>query len=82
MGYTFESVPNLKGYAPKKAGRHRWVMIVTYNVTDESLTAAEEGQPSVLDHENIADLGALCIDCEVMWRSGVKRYCPAPDFEK
>lgn len=81
-GMQFDAGKNLKGFAPKVPGKHRWIMMVSYNVTDENLRRAFiDREESHLDMENIADMGAACIDCEEIWPTKKKR-CPARDFEE
>lgn len=77
----FRPSDHLKGYPPKKPGRHRFIVVVSYNITHEALKQATTGGEAQLDMENIADMSAGCIDCEMEWPPR-HNYCRAPAFEK
>lgn len=77
----FRPSDHLKGYPPKKRGRHRFIVVVSYNVTHESLKRATSGGEAQLDMENIADMSAGCIDCEAEWPPKT-HFCRAAAFEE
>lgn len=66
----------------KEPGRHRWVLIASYTVTEESVFAEARGDGATfLDHENRYAMSLGCIDCEQPYphiQPGSR--CAAADF--
>jgi hypothetical protein len=49
----------------KEPGKHRWVAIVTFSVSEENArTAFDASVPKHLDSENMLHMGIGCYDCE------------------
>jgi len=74
-GMTYRPLPE------KKRGRHRFVAIASYVISDEVARKAETHEaPAILDQENLWDVSIGCIDCEQPWTSDMKRFCDAPGY--
>lgn len=65
---------------PKTAGRHRWVVVVSYTVSAADIAAAAAGRPVHLDHENRLGVSTLCADCIADYRDAHGQPC-SPDPE-
>lgn len=64
---------------PKIPGRHRWVVVCGYTITEPTVTAMASGQPvsTFLDHENRFSIAMGCLDCEQQWPDILPgSYCP------
>lgn len=59
--------------------KHRWVVVATYELTDELASATNAGGPPVLlGDQNIMSIdGPGCLDCEKAYREA-GRFCLAP----
>jgi len=68
---------------PKKPGRHRFVAIATYAISEENVQSmyVDDGNQVHLDHENLWDLSVGCIDCEQPMSKNLKKFCDAPEYE-
>lgn len=73
---------------PKRKGRHRWIALVGYVVTEDAVLNEQRTQadgvmrPNYLDHENRFSFHLGCWDCEQQFpeiRAGTR--CPADDKE-
>ena len=53
---------------PKVDGKHRWVAVAGYELSDTQCNAAMRAHAEVrLDHENRLNLTVGCWDCEEPW---------------
>jgi hypothetical protein len=66
QGMEFEA--KRQAMPPKVAGQHRLIVTVMYRTSPEAMRAAEAGEKTLLDMENIIDLLAGCWDCEEPWQ--------------
>lgn len=72
-----------QGHLPEKEpGRHRWVLLASYTVTEEAVFAEARGDGvTYLDHENRFATSLGCIDCEQPYpHIQPGSHCPAADF--
>lgn len=81
MDYIDTSNLKPKKLPDKKVGRHRFIAIASFTITEEGAQAARQGDsPAILDHENLWDISIGCVDCEQPYAPDLKRYCPGPTF--
>lgn len=64
--------------------RHRWVVVVTYELTEKEADArihGPAGDPIKLDEVNRLGIdGPGCLDCEILYTEPHAEWCPAPAF--
>ena len=79
---TVFSSDNMAGrLPPKKSGRHRFVAIATFAISEEAARGAElRTDPAILDHENLWSVNVGCIDCEEPWELTMKNFCDAAEY--
>lgn len=73
-----------KARLPKKErGKHRWIVLASFVISDEAAHAANEGgdQPAILDNENMWDISIGCIDCEEPYNMIRAIPCPAREWK-
>ena len=67
----------------KKKGRHRFIAMASFILSDEAAYGAYGGSDMdapILDGENLWDLSVGCIDCEQPMSPDLKKYCDAPAY--
>lgn len=65
------------GHLPDKVeGQHRWIMAVSYALSNGQIAAARAGSRVNLDHENRVAMAIGCWDCEESY--DVARASPCP----
>lgn len=81
-GHRFEAKP-MKPLPPKEPGKHRWIAIASYVVSDvQARDAMAVDIPKFLDHESMFDIGIGCWDCEEPLPAvGADSVCPAEASE-
>jgi hypothetical protein len=65
----------------KQTGRHRWIVITTYTITDGQAAAADAGARVNLDHENRIGIQVGCLDCEGEYHLIRTERCVAEAFD-
>lgn len=67
----------------KKPGRHRWVAIASFIISEEGAKAAHDPdtQSPHMDMENLWDVGIACIDCEEIYTPELRRFCEGPTYQ-
>ncbi len=67
-------------FAAKPPGRHRWMALATYVLSDEEARMAHEGVPVLLDQPHLAAFHVGCLDCEQEYGEAVTKRCGSPGF--
>ncbi len=74
--------PNKPGGAlpEKEEGRHRWIAIASYTLTDEEAKGAHVGTDILLDANHLfTPVEVGCLDCEGRYKEVIDQPCPAGD---
>ena len=67
-------------FAVKALGRHRWMALATYVLSDEEARMAHEGVPVLLDQAHLGSFHIGCLDCEQEYGAAMTARCPAAAF--
>ena len=65
---------------PKEPGRHRWVVVSSFYLSQGAAASAVKGARVNLDHENMLDTHMGCIDCEEPWETAADA-CAGPTYD-
>lgn len=65
----------------KAPGRHRWIGLATYTLTDEQARLAHEGGPVLFGIEMLAGFSIGCLDCEEPYEDVFMRRCQGAEFD-
>lgn len=68
-----------KNMPDKIPGRHRWITICSYTLTDTQAAAAAEGAHVTLKPEMLTAVMTGCVDCEVQYNEARLDPCAAGD---
>lgn len=83
MNYNSAEV-KMKKLPDKKPGRHRWIAIATFIISEEGARSAHDPTTDSphLDMENLWDIGIACIDSEEVYTPDIRRFCEGPTYEE
>jgi len=65
----------------KVPGRHRWIGLATYALSDEQARLAHEGGPVLFEIEMLAGFSIGCLDCEGPYETVFTQRCLSPEFD-
>lgn len=80
-GDPFQAGTHWDRLPEKVEGRHRWVLVTSYTVTDEEMANVAEGIAVLMDEPHLLDVGPGCIDCEQPYSSVKGQRCKAPAYQ-
>lgn len=75
--YPAENMPDR--VPVKVPGRHRWVTIASFTMSDTEAAAAAEGVKTIAGPANLVSFHIGCFDCEKEYEEARLIPCPAGD---
>lgn len=81
LGRTHRSTP-MAELPDRVPGRHRWVAVAGYVLTDDQARLGAEGATQVVLSPNMLYVfGISCIDCERPYHQAVRDLCPGAPLD-